>query len=717
MKTSQQANNKFVYVFGDFRLDPAQWTLVRGDEHLRIEPKIFDLLLFLVERRGQVVSKSELLQHLWPGVVVEEVALPRNISRLRALLDDQPPFRYIETARSEGYVFVADVEVQTAEARAHVHPNQSSEPRRRNSPSPLQVFSSLTLLLVVGLVVWVLTHNRKSEYSIKQLTSYSDELPIDSAALSQDGKKIAYTQRSRLYVAPYTMNERVEAILPPGLVPVRLQWFPDDMSLLVDVVDASSAEPSLLKFFVMSRSVSLVARHAAQAAVSGDGKTIAFLRGDCELWAADSDGSSPRLLRSLRETCPLGRIFFVGNDKKIVFGYHLLKESRSVLALYDIQTQQIKSTKLETLTSTVARKDDNTAWVSFWDGPGGAGSVLALVDINPAHASFGQSIKIEQWNDKHIGFISASADGEHALLLTERRHSDVFVLDTTSSTGAILTRNVASDRPASWLDYQTVLFYSDRNGKYGIYKQQLDSPEATPVVVDQSHNFRPAMSADHQWLFYFSQPGDDIDSPASLMRRSLQNTNTVSLRSVSPVNNQFRCALRANVCVLSELKDDKLVFYKLDTAQTTFVQVAQVTWKRTRSIYDWDVSPDGLAIAYVDAPHGSDRIAILSTNQSSQSVRYIVPQIITPLQTLGWDSQGGGFFVSSYLNDMGLLARRIHVAMDGSTTTIDTVPADVDGWMIAAPDGKHLACQVYTYSNNLWYVDRDISNNKRAGTH
>lgn len=73
-------------------------------------PKAFQVLLVLIEKRGQVVDKDDLIQHVWPDTVVEENNLPRAISRLRkALHEHVTEHRYIVTVPGRGYCFVADV--------------------------------------------------------------------------------------------------------------------------------------------------------------------------------------------------------------------------------------------------------------------------------------------------------------------------------------------------------------------------------------------------------------------------------------------------------------------------------------------------------------------------------------------------------------------------------------------------------------------------------
>jgi len=102
---------KQIYRFEDFRLDVGNRLLLRGVETVPIPPKVFDLLLILVERSGSVVEKEELMNLLWPDTIVEENNLTVSMSVLRkALGDGKAGVKFIETIPRRGYRFVATVE-------------------------------------------------------------------------------------------------------------------------------------------------------------------------------------------------------------------------------------------------------------------------------------------------------------------------------------------------------------------------------------------------------------------------------------------------------------------------------------------------------------------------------------------------------------------------------------------------------------------------------
>jgi Tol biopolymer transport system component/DNA-binding winged helix-turn-helix (wHTH) protein len=98
------------YRFGPFVLDPASRILLRDEQPVAITAKVFETLVNLVQNRGRLVTKDELLSTLWPDTIVEEANLAQNISTLRRVLNDNPKdHRYIATIAGRGYSFVAVV--------------------------------------------------------------------------------------------------------------------------------------------------------------------------------------------------------------------------------------------------------------------------------------------------------------------------------------------------------------------------------------------------------------------------------------------------------------------------------------------------------------------------------------------------------------------------------------------------------------------------------
>jgi len=104
--------------FGPYRLDRDQQLLFREDEIIPLAPKIYDMLLALIESGGRVVDKEDLLRRVWQDAFVEEGSLARSVSTLRKTLGENPrDQKYIVTVPKRGYRFVARVTATQASDR------------------------------------------------------------------------------------------------------------------------------------------------------------------------------------------------------------------------------------------------------------------------------------------------------------------------------------------------------------------------------------------------------------------------------------------------------------------------------------------------------------------------------------------------------------------------------------------------------------------------
>lgn len=129
------------YEFGAFRLEPLEQRLLYGARTVDLPHRAFDMLVYLVERSGHLVTKEELLQALWPGVFVEEGNLSQNVFLLRRALTNGAPGRdYIETVPRRGYRFAAPVrEIRVQEPEP---PRPTPVPARHRSRSVLPLIAA-----------------------------------------------------------------------------------------------------------------------------------------------------------------------------------------------------------------------------------------------------------------------------------------------------------------------------------------------------------------------------------------------------------------------------------------------------------------------------------------------------------------------------------------------------------------------------------------------
>jgi len=139
------------FEFGPFRLEPEERRLSRDGQPIAMTPKALDLLAFLVAHPDRLLRKDELMEHLWPGVFVEDVNLAQNISAIRRALGGDHRQSYIQTVPGAGYRFVAPLRRSTDDAgeaaAAEAAPERAPSPRRRRATvAGLALLATLTLV-------------------------------------------------------------------------------------------------------------------------------------------------------------------------------------------------------------------------------------------------------------------------------------------------------------------------------------------------------------------------------------------------------------------------------------------------------------------------------------------------------------------------------------------------------------------------------------------
>jgi DNA-binding winged helix-turn-helix (wHTH) protein/tetratricopeptide (TPR) repeat protein len=137
------------YSFGQFTLDLERGALWRGSEEVRLRPKVFEALSYLVRSPNRLVGKDELMKALWPDSFVTDDSLVQCFVELRRALGDDAA-SLLKTVPRRGYVFTADV-TDEAPPPVVLEPEPAPAPRRRRMLVPLAV--AVAALAVLGYVV------------------------------------------------------------------------------------------------------------------------------------------------------------------------------------------------------------------------------------------------------------------------------------------------------------------------------------------------------------------------------------------------------------------------------------------------------------------------------------------------------------------------------------------------------------------------------------
>ncbi len=300
------------YTFGPFSLNCEARTLLRGGEPVALTGKTFDTLLLLVQNRGRLVTKDELLSVVWRSTNVEEANLTQSIFSVRKVLGDRPKdHRFIATVPGRGYQFVAHA-TELAATSQPVFPQSdqvqigSRHPPRR---SPLRWLSAATICVIAALAV-ISSYNspRRNPVLTAEVQLTNDGKPKNE--LVTDGVRVFYASPKQLnlshwqtYQVSITGGESQRFPLV-GQEMSPLDISPDRTELLLALSEIrESADgwitPGQLWFQpLVGGPPTISALRAYDAAWSPDGGQIVYAVGQ-QIGLAQKDGTPSRKLADL----------------------------------------------------------------------------------------------------------------------------------------------------------------------------------------------------------------------------------------------------------------------------------------------------------------------------------------------------------------------------------------------------------------------------------
>jgi Tol biopolymer transport system component/DNA-binding winged helix-turn-helix (wHTH) protein len=308
------------FQFGGFVLDCAEEKLLLDAEPVSLTPKAFLLLKTLVENQGKVLTKSELMEAVWPDSFVEEGNLPFTAFSLRKTLgDNSDDPRFIETVPRRGYKFIAPVTpifADQAEPDDETSLSTADEPMRDKSRWPrlaptLAVTAAALILTVWGILFVARAWSKPAApilsrtFSVEQLSTSGNSA---NAAISPDGKYVVYSDESggkqSLWLRNLDTSESVQIVPPSDDQYLGLTFSGGGTSVyFVRLPFGVHALPSLYRIETIGGVPVKLSDHVnKRIALSEDDTRIAFARcryrrGDfCSLIVADANGANERKL-------------------------------------------------------------------------------------------------------------------------------------------------------------------------------------------------------------------------------------------------------------------------------------------------------------------------------------------------------------------------------------------------------------------------------------
>ena len=552
------SSEKHLYEFGEFRLDTAERLLLRNGKPVLLPPKVFDMLVVLVQNGGHLLDKEKLMHELWPDAFVEDVNLSVNISALRKTLGEGENGQgFIETVPKRGYRFTAQVtELDSGNDDLIVHnrikarivtqetepganagirqrgwePSKEIELAHRSIPERLSgkiinhkravVIALVILLSAIASVIfgwYELTRKKASStferMKVARLTN--DGKAVDGA-ISPDGKYVVYASadsgQSSLWLRQVAAASNVQ-IGPPGNVQYRGMTFSADGNFIYYLSEQESGGELYQMPVLGGPPRKLIFDVDSLITLSPDGKRLAFLRGypadgQSAVMIANADGTSEQKLATRKNPD-----FFSGgvdapawspDGKTIACPAGTTGSDGSYMSVLEVR---VEDGSTRPLTTQRWWRVGRIAWL-----PEGKGLVFTgqEQESSPSQIWYisypgGELHRITNDLNDYRG-VSVTSDGAALVTVQSELVSSIWIAlsEDTERAKKIRSNNADGMEGISWTPDGRLLYSSRASGHADIWIMDQDGSHQKQLIADGSNNKWPSASGDGRYIVFMS---------------------------------------------------------------------------------------------------------------------------------------------------------------------------------------------------------------------
>jgi eukaryotic-like serine/threonine-protein kinase len=589
--------------------------------------------------------------------------------------------------------------------------------------------TATALAVAVGAIIWFFlrstTRHTPRDFIQHQLTVNSFENPVNGGSISPDGKYVAYNDLDGIHLKLVQTGE-VQSIFAPeiyrGTSPNWEVGYWEPNSTHFFAVAELPQQPSTLWNISVTGSMQRIAEAANPWGVSPDGSTLASTRrNDQEIWLTRTNGTDARKILEGDDKTTFRAVQWSPDGQRIAYIRTQWMNGRS--------QSTIESLDLNGRSPTTIPRDASVQEVSQlyeglrdlnWLPDGRLIYVGGAPDIHGMSCNLwearidsqtGEIIskpqRLTNWAGFCITDLTLTSDGKK---LVFNRSSDlwtVYVADFDFARRRLsepkkltFTEDISS--PSGWsADGSAVFIRSNREGKWGIYRQPLNGGTTESIVTGlEDVSWSTPLSFDGKWLFYGAREVSDPSEIFRLMRVALSGGPPQEI--VRGRYGSLVCALNENTCVFAETTSDRkqISFFAFDLTKGKDRQLANLTNEERADELSWDLSPDGKQLVLFRDMDTRFRLLGLGSNDPMQEVQI---DKNTHLRNLHWAADGKGVFASAPNQHAADL---VYVDLHGNVHRLWQLKGP-NAFLFALPsrDGRHLAIQSSSGTSNLWMLE------------
>jgi eukaryotic-like serine/threonine-protein kinase len=580
----------------------------------------------------------------------------------------------------------------------------SNVPAKRTKHSLLWLLGAFAGVAIIAAGLYLKWHGNSTSLpkplTPVELTQNSIDDPITSAAISPDGRQLAYTDQSEGLVLLQIDTGEKRRIPNTASVNV-MAWYPDGSHLMVQ----TSPFRGLLRLSAVDGSMRKLLDQnavAANAAVSPNGARIAWVGGIAlndtgKLWVMGPDGENPHSIFSGGGPDTVLGVDWSPTSRRIVLSSVDYKAGIGALRTCDPEgsdcTMILSDAKLTSInngvTDVVWSADGRAIYRLRGSGPSSDNLWSLPLDSDTGRAK-GPATQITGWAGYDMYSLSMAHDGKRLVFERQRLDDGIRLLDLRSADQTLATsKELAKDNWSRGLgvwtpDGASLIYLANPQQRWGIFRQDLRTKDSAALVTGPGRYDDPAVSPDAKWLL-FSQR-DSKDSPKQIMRMPLEGGSQTPVLSGDI---SVQCAVTANVCVMLERGNNGKDLFHFDPVTGRGPHITQTQDDR------WSLSFDGKKIEMLSEA-APDRIEILDLETGAKNDVEVKNWSI---QSAAWAPDNQHVYISALSADRFGIAL---VSMNGNVKNLIS-PLPSQGWInhpLPSPDGKSLAFGLRRYESN-----------------